>query len=79
VAATPFSGLHLLFTAFCMRRLACFRDGTRLAIEIRNWYGSIWLATLEPAATLHADVRSSLTEEEYLQQRHTNSAGKKIF
>jgi len=43
-------------------------DGSRIAIEMRDWYGGIWLAELNPAGSLHEGVRSALTEEQYLRQ-----------
>jgi serine/threonine protein kinase len=43
-------------------------DGSRIALEIRDWYGGIWLAKLDPAPTLHEAVRTARTEEQYLRQ-----------
>jgi serine/threonine protein kinase len=43
-------------------------DGSRIALELRDWYGGIWLAKLDPADSIHQGVRSARTEEQYLRQ-----------
>jgi hypothetical protein len=43
-------------------------DGSKMAIEIRDGYGSIWLAQLDPADSMHEAVRSAITEEQYLRR-----------
>ena len=42
-------------------------DGSRIAIEIRDWYGGIWLTDLKPADSLHEAVPTARTEEQYLR------------
>jgi serine/threonine protein kinase/tetratricopeptide (TPR) repeat protein len=43
-------------------------DGSRIALEIRDWYGGLWLAKLDPADSIHEAVRTARTEEQYLRQ-----------
>jgi len=43
-------------------------DNSKIAIEIRDWFGGIWLAELDPADSIHEGVRSSLTEDQYLRR-----------
>ena len=43
-------------------------DGSRIALELRDWYGGLWLAKLDPADSIHQAVRSTRTEEQYLRQ-----------
>jgi serine/threonine protein kinase/tetratricopeptide (TPR) repeat protein len=43
-------------------------DGSRIALELRDWYGGLWLAKLDPADSVHDAVRSARTEEQYLRQ-----------
>jgi hypothetical protein len=43
-------------------------DGSRMALELRDWYGGLWLAKLDPADSLHEAVRTARTEEQYLRQ-----------
>ena len=43
-------------------------DGSRIALELRDWYGGLWLAKLDPADSVHEAVRSARTEEQYLRQ-----------
>ncbi len=50
-------------------------DGSKMAIEIRDWYGSIWLAQLDPADSMHEAVRSAITEEQYLRRSCRDFAG----
>jgi len=42
-------------------------DGSRIAIEIRDWYGGAWLAELKPAKYLRDAVPAARTEEQYLR------------
>ena len=43
-------------------------DNSKIAIEIRDWFGGIWLAELDPADSIHDGVRCALTENEYLRR-----------
>jgi len=43
-------------------------DGSRIALELRDWYGGLWLAKLDPADSIHEAVRTARTEEQYLRQ-----------
>ncbi len=43
-------------------------DNSKIAIEIRDWFGGIWLAELDPADSIHEGVRSALTEDQYLRR-----------
>ncbi len=50
-------------------------DGSRIALELRDWYGGLWLARLDAADSVHAAVRSSRTQEQYLRQSCREFAG----
>jgi serine/threonine protein kinase len=43
-------------------------DGSRMALELRDWYGGLWLAKLDPADSIHEAVHSARTQEQYLRQ-----------